>query len=88
MYTLANNVSTADTDYGTVLLDEASGRFWNLNPSGALVLREMLNSGSVEAAATALANEYAVERHVAEDDARAVVRQLLAARVLVREAPV
>ena len=43
---LRNGVSTADTDYGTTLLDEDSGQYWNLNPTGALVLRTLLDGGT------------------------------------------
>ena len=33
---LRDGVSAADTDYGIALLDEDSGQYWNLNPTGAL----------------------------------------------------
>jgi ribosomal protein L18 len=53
-------VSTADTEYGTVLLDERSGRYWQLNPTGALVVRTLLAGGSAEQAASALTEEFDV----------------------------
>ena len=37
---LRDGVSAADTDYGIALLDEDSGQYWNLNPTGALALRD------------------------------------------------
>ena len=43
---LRDGVSSADTDYGTVLLDEDSGQYWNLNPTAALALRTLLDGGS------------------------------------------
>jgi hypothetical protein len=43
---LRNGVSTAETDYGTTLLDEDSGQYWNLNPTGVLVLRTLLEGGT------------------------------------------
>ena len=44
--TLRAGVSTADTDYGTTLLDEGSGDYFTLNPSAALVLRTLLAGGT------------------------------------------
>ncbi len=52
--TLRRGVSTADTDYGTTLLDEDSGEYFTLNPSGALVLRTLLGGGTADEAARAL----------------------------------
>ena len=43
-------VSSAETDYGIMLLDEDSGRYWNLNPTAALVLRTLLDGGPDQAA--------------------------------------
>ena len=43
---LRPGVSTADTDYGTTLLDEDSGEYFTLNPTGALVLRTLLDGGT------------------------------------------
>ena len=43
---LRPGVSTADTDYGTTLLDEHSGEYFTLNPTGALVLRTLLGGGT------------------------------------------
>ena len=33
---LRDGVSTANTDYGVMLLDEYSGQYWNLNPTAAV----------------------------------------------------
>ena len=46
--TLRPGVSTADTDYGTTLLDERSGEYFTLNPTGALVLRTLLGGGTAD----------------------------------------
>ena len=43
---LRDGVSSAETDYGIMLLDEDSGRYWNLNPTAALVLRTLLDGGT------------------------------------------
>jgi hypothetical protein len=66
--TLRAGVSTADTDYGTTLLDERSGDYFTLNPSAALVLRTLLAGGSAAEAVTALRTEYAVDEPTANAD--------------------
>ncbi|HEX2417095.1 MAG TPA: lasso peptide biosynthesis PqqD family chaperone, partial [Micromonosporaceae bacterium] len=70
---LRDGVSVADTDYGVVLLDEASGEFWNLNPTGALVLRALLADGSVEKATRELSEQYAIDRESASRDVQDLV---------------
>ena len=51
---LRDGVSVADTDYGMALLDEDSGQYWNLNPTGALALRMLLDGGTTAQPATLL----------------------------------
>jgi hypothetical protein len=66
--TLRAGVSAADTDYGTTLLDEASGEYFTLNPTGSLVLRTLLDGGTPAQAAQALAAEYSVDAATADQD--------------------
>ena len=65
---LRDGVSAADTDYGIALLDEDSGQYWNLNPTGALVLRTLLDGGTPTEAVQALTTEYAVDADTASRD--------------------
>jgi hypothetical protein len=65
---LRNGVSSADTDYGIVLLDEGSGQYWNLNPTAALVLRTLLDGGTPAKAAQELTEQFAVEADTASRD--------------------
>jgi coenzyme PQQ synthesis protein D (PqqD) len=81
---LRDGVSTADTDYGTTLLDEHSGDYWTLNPTGALVLRALLDGGTPVEAAKALTEQYAVDPDVATRDVADLVDGLQSAG-LVRE---
>ena len=74
--TLRRGVSTADTDYGTTLLDEDSGEYFTLNPSGALVLRTLLGGGSAADAARALASEYDVDAPRADQDVADLLAEL------------
>jgi hypothetical protein len=83
-FTLRERVSAAETDYGVVLLDEDSGEYWNLNPTGALVVRTLLDGGSVADAAHQLTEQYAVEPEAAQQDVDDLVGGLRTAG-LVRE---
>lgn len=79
---LRAGVSTAEVDYGTALLDEDQGRYWNLNPTGALVLQTLLAGGTAEQAARALADQYAVDLDNASRDVRELVDELRSAGLL------
>jgi hypothetical protein len=65
---LRDGVSTADTDYGIALLNEDSGEYWNLNPTGALVLRTLLEGGTSTDAVQALVERYNVDAGTASQD--------------------
>jgi hypothetical protein len=79
---LRAGVSATETDYGCALLDLDTGNYFNLNPTGALVLQRLLDGDSPEQAATRLTEEYAVAREEAEQDVAALVRELEAAGLI------
>lgn len=70
------DVSTAETDYGTVLLDQRSGDYWELNPTATLVVKTLLDGGEEGAAVEALVTEFDIDRDRAEQDVTALVREL------------
>jgi hypothetical protein len=70
---LRNGVSTAETDYGTTLLDEDNGQYWNLNPTGVLVLRTLLEGGTPAQAVQELTAQYAVDAETASQDVEDLV---------------
>jgi Coenzyme PQQ synthesis protein D (PqqD) len=76
---LRAGVSSAETDYGIMLLDEDSGRYWNLNPTAALVLRTLLDGGTPDQAADQLIERYSVEAATAGRDVRELLDGLRAA---------
>ncbi|GAB3487276.1 lasso peptide biosynthesis PqqD family chaperone [Amycolatopsis cihanbeyliensis] len=78
-FQLRQDVSLADTEYGTVLLDERSGRYWQLNPSGVLVVNTLLAGDDTEQAVTALTEEYQVDAAKARADVRTLVDGLRSA---------
>jgi hypothetical protein len=81
--TLRRGVSTADTDYGTTLLDEDSGDYFTLNPSAALVLRTLLGGGTPAEAARVLTADYAVDAGTAERDVADLVAELRSAGLVI-----
>jgi hypothetical protein len=73
---LRDGVSTADTDYGITLLDENSGQYWNLNPTGALVLQMLLAGGTPAQAVQELTEQYEVNADTASRDVEDLVDSL------------
>lgn len=71
-----DNVSTAETDYGTVLLDERAGSYWELNPTATLVVRTLLDGGEASDAAAALVREFDIEQAQALRDVETLVQEL------------
>ena len=82
---LRDGVSAADTDYGIALLDEDSGEYWNLNPTGALALRTLLNGGTTAQAVQELTEEYAVDAGTATRDIEELVGGLRSAGLVQEE---
>ncbi|MGI5337427.1 lasso peptide biosynthesis PqqD family chaperone [Streptomyces sp. CA-181903] len=72
----APDVATAETEYGTVLLDQRKGRYWELNPTGTLVVRTLLDGGGEADAVEALVAAFAVDRERAAADVTALVALL------------
>ncbi|MBF6174619.1 lasso peptide biosynthesis PqqD family chaperone [Nocardia blacklockiae] len=77
-----DGVSLAETDDGITLLDEKSGIYWGLNGSAAVALRELAATGSLAAAAAAVAAKYDVGTPDAERDIRALLDELRSAALL------
>lgn len=73
---LRTDVSTADTDDGMVLLDERAGRYWQLNATGVLVLRMLLDGAASHQIAQILADRHAVSTERAAADVAALLERL------------
>lgn len=73
---LRADVSTTDTDDGVVLLDERAGRYWQLNPTGGLVLRLLLDGAAPRRVAQILADRHSVSIHHAAADVDDLLRRL------------
>jgi PqqD family protein of HPr-rel-A system len=75
---LRADVSTADTDDGLVLLDERSGKYYQLNPNGAVVLRALAEGGSTEDAVRELCERFPGQTNCIAADVAAVIERLRA----------
>ncbi|MGW4214236.1 lasso peptide biosynthesis PqqD family chaperone [Lentzea sp. NPDC004789] len=73
---LRDDISVADTDYGQVLLDERTGHYWQLNPTGVVVVRALLDGADENAAVSALISTYEVDETRARQDVSALVTGL------------
>jgi hypothetical protein len=87
MLTLNRAVVSTDTDYGTALLDQRSGRYWTLNPTATLVLRVLVAGGDPPDAVRALLDQYDVPPATARDDVDRLVHELRAAGLLTGSVP-
>lgn len=82
--TLRPDVCATDTADGMVLLDEVTGRYWQLNRTAALVLRGLLDGAAPPDTARALCAAYprlTAER--ADADTDSITRALIEARLVV-----
>ena len=79
---LRDGVSAADTDYGIALLDEDSGEYWNLNPTGAVVVRTLLDGGSTGDAEQRLIEQYGVDADTARKDVHDLLNGLRSADLI------
>ncbi|MGH3569414.1 MAG: lasso peptide biosynthesis PqqD family chaperone [Pseudonocardia sp.] len=77
------DVSTATTVDGIVLLNERSGRYWQLNQSGSATLRSLLNGDSPATAAQNLAATYDISLARAAADVDALVAALRTAALVI-----
>ncbi|EPH46495.1 lasso peptide biosynthesis PqqD family chaperone [Streptomyces aurantiacus] len=72
----APDITTAETEYGTVLLDQRSGHYWELNPTGTLVVRTLLEGGEEKDAVDAVIAEFDIDRAQAAQDVAALIHLL------------
>jgi hypothetical protein len=82
---LRDGVSSADTEYGIMLLDESSGQYWNLNPTAAVILRTLLDGGTPAEAVRQVTEQYAVDADTADRDVRELVDRLRSAGLVERQ---
>ncbi|MGW3147588.1 MULTISPECIES: lasso peptide biosynthesis PqqD family chaperone [Streptomyces] len=74
---------STDTDDGTVLLNERTGQYWQLNNTGARVLHGLLDGQEAVGIAAELADRYGIDLQQAERDVTAVIERLSGAKLVV-----
>ena len=79
---LAANVSMAETEHGAVLLDEAAGRYWQLNRAGADALKIILEGRSEADAARLVGGGDLTSVEEASADVRLLVSALRDAKLV------
>lgn len=79
---LRPDLTTTPTDDGLVLLDERTGRYWQLNPTGAHVLAALLEGRHPDDIAADLATHYRIDIHQAQHDVTTLADQLRAANLV------
>jgi hypothetical protein len=79
---LRPDIATTETDDGLVLLDERSGRYWQLNRTGAHVLHALLEGQYPDQIAAALATRYRIDLPQARNDVTALTDRLQAAKLV------
>ncbi|MGY0057183.1 lasso peptide biosynthesis PqqD family chaperone [Streptomyces sp. LZ34] len=80
--TLRPQVTCVTTPEGMVLLDERSGRYWQLNATGALILRHLLRGETPRQAAAALARRHPAAAARATGDVDQLLSMLRERRLL------
>ena len=83
-YRLGSHVSVIDTDGGTVLLNQRTGRYWQLNPTGAAVLQALRDGSGIDDAVRRLVAVYPAAADRVAGDVAALTESLLAAGVIER----
>lgn len=80
---LRPDIATTTTNDGLVLLDEHSGRYWQLGLTGAGVLDALLAGQDLDQVAQDLVTRYRIDLTQAHRDVTALINQLHAARLVV-----
>jgi len=82
MPTLRTGVATTATSDGLVLLDERTGRYWQLNPNGSRVLSALLAGVEPGRVAEDFAAEYRIDLDQARRDVAAVTEMLYSSNLV------
>lgn len=79
---LRPEIATTDTDDGVVMLDERSGRYWQLNRTATLMLHALLRGAPPERIAEDLATRHHIDRQRVEHDIGALIDHLHNAKLV------
>lgn len=76
---LRKHVIRTETEYGAVLLDERTGRYWTLNPTADLAVGVLAGGGTLAQAASAVTAAFDVDAATARSDVEQLVATLRSA---------
>lgn len=79
---LREDISTAATEYGMVLLDERAGRYWQLSHVAALVVEQLGLGNDVDVAVEAVTARFDIDRDQARQDVDVFLAQLVSAKLV------
>ncbi|MGP3691516.1 lasso peptide biosynthesis PqqD family chaperone [Streptomyces sp. IBSNAI002] len=79
---LCPGTTTAETDDGTVLLNERTGDHWQLNATGSIALERLLAGHGIGALAADVAAVYGISAVRAREDLTALLSHLRAAGLI------
>lgn len=80
--TLAPDIAATETGDETVLLDERRGRYFKLNPTGALILRALLDGRDAGQAVALLREQFGIEEQRARADVSDLIEALRTAKLI------
>ncbi|GAA1300597.1 lasso peptide biosynthesis PqqD family chaperone [Saccharothrix xinjiangensis] len=80
---LRPDVATTATEHGTVLLDERTGRYFQLNPTGTRVLHALLDNQAADRIAGDLAADHHLDPGQVQHDVTALIGRLRTANLVV-----
>ncbi|SDD36247.1 lasso peptide biosynthesis PqqD family chaperone [Actinokineospora iranica] len=81
---LRAEVSMATSALGAVLLDERTGKYWQLNRSGKQVLETLLAGGTLPDVVAAVTSVYRADPDTVAADAEDLVAHLLSSGLITR----
>ncbi|MBM0274450.1 lasso peptide biosynthesis PqqD family chaperone [Micromonospora tarensis] len=79
---LHQDFTLTETDFGAVLLHRRRGTYWQLNPSGALIVTSLLGGSDADGAVQRLVEQYDVDPGQARRDVDSLVADMRAAGAL------
>lgn len=79
---LRPDITTTSTKDGLILLDERSGRYWQLNSTGAHVLQALINGEQPEQIIREIAMRYCIDPHQAHHDVTVLTSRLHGAKLV------
>ncbi|MER5868431.1 lasso peptide biosynthesis PqqD family chaperone [Streptomyces sp. NPDC002044] len=79
---LRKDISLCSSDDGMVILDERTGRYWQLNITGARILSGLLAGATPQEVSAQLASSHDVTEERASADVRSLLEQLAGAKIV------